>query len=568
MTPDDPNWHSQVEAARVVDGPAEIAWDAEADFVIVGYGAAGAAAAVEARERGLDVLVVDRNAGGGASAMSGGVLYAGGGTRIQREAGVADDSNNMFAYLKLEAQNCVSDETLRDFCEQSAPTVDWLMAHGVEFRATLYEKKTSYPWIDYFLYHSDNSLVPAYAEHARPAARGHRGAGRATREQMMAATNLGGSIVWPLQDWARQHGVRFMAFSEARQVVLDRSGRVLGIRVLELPAGADRDAFIAHTERGRRLQLMWPPILPGARFFMKLAARSFKRAAHIAATRRVQRFIRARRGVCLAAGGFVFNRRMLKHYAPKYMAGYPLGTTGDDGSGIRLGQTAGGAVDRMDRVTAWRFINPPNAWARGMVVNRHGERFCNEMVYGATLGIEIGERQDGQAWLILDRNLVRTAWQEITPGKTLPFQRDLARINMLLGRKQARRLADLAAKIGADADRLTSSAHEYARAARGEIADPLGKAQSDCAVLHTGPFMAIDIGLGAKLFPCPTLTLGGLVVNEATGQVKREDGTGIEGLYAAGRSAIGVSSNLYVSGLSIADGIFSGRRAARSAAVS
>lgn len=564
MLPTDPNWHSQVEAARVVAHPDEIVWDAEADFVVVGYGAAGAAAAIEARERGLDVLVLDRNGGGGATAMSGGVLYAGGGTRFQREAGVADDPRNMFAYLKGETQNCVSDDTLREFCEQSAPTVDWLTAHGVEFRATLYDKKTSYPWVDYFLYHSDNSLVPSHANGARPAARGHRGAGRMTREQMMAATNLGGSIVWPLHDWAREHGVRFEAFNETRQLILDREGRVLGVRALELPAGADRDAFNSHMERGRRLQMLWPPILPGARLFAKLAARSFKRAARIEATGRVQRFIRARRGVCLAAGGFVFNRRMLRHYAPKYLVGYPLGTRGDDGSGIRLGQTAGGAVGRMNRVTAWRFINPPNAWAKGIVVNQHGERFCNEMVYGATLGIEIGERQNGKAWLVLDRKLVRAAWKDIAPSKTLPFQRDLARLNMLLGRKRARTLAQLAAKIGVDPERLASTVREYASAARGESVDPHGKAQADCATLDTGPFMAIDVGLGAKLFPCPTLTLGGLVVNERTGCVKRADGADIEGLYAAGRSAVGVSSNLYVSGLSIADGIFSGRRAGRS----
>ena len=31
------------------------------------------------------------------------------------------------------------------------------------------------------------------------------------------------------------------------------------------------------------------------------------------------------------------------------------------------------------------------------------------------------------------------------------------------------------------------------------------------------PFYAIDIGLAAKFFPCPSLTLGGLAVNEKTG---------------------------------------------------
>jgi 3-oxo-5alpha-steroid 4-dehydrogenase len=56
------------------------------------------------------------------------------------------------------------------------------------------------------------------------------------------------------------------------------------------------------------------------------------------------------------------------------------------------------------------------------------------------------------------------------------------------------------------------------------------------------------------------------VVDECTGQVRNADGCGIAGLYAAGRTAVGVSSGLYVSGLSIADGVFSGRRAGLHAA--
>ncbi len=61
------------------------------------------------------------------------------------------------------------------------------------------------------------------------------------------------------------------------------------------------------------------------------------------------------------------------------------------------------------------------------------------------------------------------------------------------------------------------------------------------------------------------LTLGGLVVDETTGLVRRADGSVIDGLYAAGRSAVGLCSNSYVSGLSLADCVFSGRRAAHAA---
>ena len=93
--------------------------------------------------------------------------------------------------------------------------------------------------------------------------------------------------------------------------------------------------------------------------------------------------------------------------------------------------------------------------------------------------------------------------------------------------------------------------------------DALGKPKSQLHKIAKPPFHAIDCGIASKRFPCPTLTLGGLVVDEATGHVKRADGSRIEGLFAAGRSAVGVCSRQYVSGLSIADCVYSGRRAGR-----
>ena len=63
-------------------------WDEETDVLIVGLGGAGACAAIEARHAEARVTVLERFNGGGATAISGGVVYAGGGTDIQKEAGV------------------------------------------------------------------------------------------------------------------------------------------------------------------------------------------------------------------------------------------------------------------------------------------------------------------------------------------------------------------------------------------------------------------------------------------------------------------------------------------------
>ena len=59
------------------------------------------------------------------------------------------------------------------------------------------------------------------------------------------------------------------------------------------------------------------------------------------------------------------------------------------------------------------------------------------------------------------------------------------------------------------------------------------------------------------------MTLGGLKVDENTGAVLDDNSQPIAGLYSAGRTAIGVASHLYISGLSLADCVFSGRRAGR-----
>ena len=88
---------------RGVVDPGEVAhWDEEVDVLVVGLGAAGAAAALDAASAGAETLVLERaSGGGGTSAMSGGVLYLGGGTALQRACGFEDSAEAMFEYLKV-----------------------------------------------------------------------------------------------------------------------------------------------------------------------------------------------------------------------------------------------------------------------------------------------------------------------------------------------------------------------------------------------------------------------------------------------------------------------------------
>jgi 3-oxo-5alpha-steroid 4-dehydrogenase len=216
----------------------------------------------------------------------------------------------------------------------------------------------------------------------------------------------------------------------------------------------------------------------------------------------------------------------------------------------------------MDKVSAWRFINPPLAWARGLIVNARGQRYANEEIYGATLGHAMVEEQEGRAILILNRALVREALGQVGPGKVWNFQRLPVLLNLLFNAKRSNSLAGLAKRCNLPPELLRQSVERYSRAARGEVADEFGKSAAMLANLDQGPWYALDLSFDSKLFPCPVITLGGLKVCEDSGRVLDHTGQPIDSLYSAGRNAVGVASNLYVSGLSLADCIYSGRRAA------
>jgi 3-oxo-5alpha-steroid 4-dehydrogenase len=276
--------------------------------------------------------------------------------------------------------------------------------------------------------------------------------------------------------------------------------------------------------------------------------------------------VRARNGVVLCAGGFAFNEEMMRDYAGSYSTARPLGTLGDDGSGITLGQSVGAAVGRMGDCSTWRFVNPPVAFTQGVLVDRNGERICNEEYYGGTLGQRIAATDGGRGFLIIDAELWRRARAEIRDEHVVHFQAVSAWMNLHLNRKRAASVAELGTRCGMPPGALEATLEKYNADVRSGAPDLLGKTADLLHPLLTPPFYAIDCSLGSSLFPSPCITLGGLRVDHASGAVLRADGTAITGLYAAGRTAVGVSSRSYMSGLAIADCFFSGRTAGRHAA--
>jgi len=521
-------------------------WDAEADVVVVGFGAAGACAALEAAEAGADVIVLDRFCGGGATALSGGVVYAGGGTVQQKAAGVTDSPEAMFGYLSLEVDDAVSPATLREFCAGSPAMLAWLEEHGVPFEGSLCPDKTSYPTNRHYLYYSGSELSLGDVAHAAP--RGHRVRGRGTSGYLLFAR---------LERAVRGSGARVLGQTAARRLVADSAGRIVGVECLTL-RGAPGWAAAAHCVLHR-----WSakPFL----YVPKLGRALHRRVARL--ERRYGRLmlVAARGGVVLAAGGFVASRPMMREHAPAYRGGLPLATPGDDGSGIRLGTEAGGVTAFLGRVSVWRFLSPPPALLRGVLVDRDGRRVCDESRYGAAVGEAVMGR-GGQAWLLVDRATVAEARRQLR-GSTLWFQRLQAWYLLTAGRVSAPTVAGLAARAGVDPAGLAATLDAYNAAAAAGRADPAGKPASLVWAQDRPPYSLVDCSVRPRLaYPAPMLTLGGLVVAEETGQVRRADGSAVAGLYAAGRTAVGICSHSYVSGLSLADCVFSGRRAGRHAA--
>jgi 3-oxo-5alpha-steroid 4-dehydrogenase len=544
------NRHVPVAKPLRLKNPDDFAWDDAVDVVVVGLGAAGAATALEAADNGAQVLVLDRLNGGGASALSGGVMYAGGGTRHQSAAGVEDSADNMFEYLKVQVGGVVSEPTLRRFCDDSVANLEWLEQQGVRYGGPFYREKNSFPGGEWGLYHSGNEAYAPYNEHATVAARGHitQGSGYAT----------GHALMKPLIDTLRQRyaeRVRVLRHAEAFQLIADEAGRIVGLRYRLGPQSGLRHMARATIHRWANVIGTGAPAI-GSRL---------RKLANLFAGADRERAVRARNGIVLSAGGFVFNEAMLEAATGgKIYARRPLGED-CNGSGIRLGLSVGGATAGMERLTYWRFYAPPHSLLNSIVVNADGRRACNEALYGATVADALIEQSAGRGWLIVDEPIMRGVREDLR-GDMHRFQKLMGWQYLLSCTTKAASIDELAQKLGLPAAPLQQTIEHYNRGIAAGQPDEFSKSDKYRQHIGMGPFYAVDITVGAKGFPCPNLTLGGLRVDETSGQVLAEGGQPVAGLYAAGRSALGICSHTYISGLSLADCIFSGRRAGLHAA--
>ena len=319
-------------------------WEQEVDVLVVGLGAAGAAAALEASACGAETLVLERAAGGGGtSAMRGGVLYLGGGTPLQKACGFEDAPEEMFRYLAASCGRAPDEAKIERYCEGSVEHYAWIVEPGVPFKPVFYDGCSGEPPTDDGLVWSGSEQCHPYRDLARPAPRGH------------------------VPRMEHQTGPLLM--------------RKLVAAVDASPAG------IAPTHRVTGL------VVDGAGAVVGAIAESFGE----------RRALRARRGVVLTTGGFVHDDAMLDAHAPlARRCRVRVGAEGDDGSGIRLGVAVGAATLHMDAVSISLPATQPWGLKRGVLVDASGQRFVNEDAYYGRLGEVALLERGGRAWLVVD----------------------------------------------------------------------------------------------------------------------------------------------------------------------
>ncbi|OBJ89479.1 FAD-binding protein [Mycobacterium asiaticum] len=474
-------------------------WSDEVDVLVLGFGIAGGCAAVSAAAGGARVLVAERAAAaGGTTSMAGGHFYLGGGTAVQEATGHPDSPDEMFKYLVAVSREPELDK-IRAYCDGSVEHFNWLEALGFQFERSFYPGKVVVPPGTEGLSYTGNEKVWPYCEQAVPAPRGH---------SVPVPGELGGAamVVDLLVKRAAELGVEIRYETGATNLIV-ADGAVVGV-----------------------------------------AWKHFGETGAIKA-----------KAVIIAAGGFAMNPDMVSEHTPALgqprrtkhhglVAPYILGNPNDDGLGIRMGVSAGGATKNMDELFITAAAYPPEILLTGVIVNKDGKRFVAEDSYHSRTSAFVLEQPEQTAYLIVDE--AHMQMPEMPLIKFLDGYETIAELETALGIPEG--------NVAATLDRY----NEYA--AKGEDPD-FHKQPEYVAPQDNGPWAVFDLSLGRAMYS--GFTIGGLAVS-VDGEVLREDGSVVPGLYAAGACASNIAQDGkgYASGTQLGEGSFFGRRAGTHAA--
>jgi len=547
----------------------EEAWDHQVDFLVVGSGCGGLAAALTADADGLDTLVIEK-AGvyGGSTALSGGNIWIPNNPTLKRE-GLADSRADVRSYLDAVVGDRVPGANIDAFIDNGPLAMEFLERASPHLR---------FQWCtDYSDYHPEAPGGRARGRTIEPLPFDLKKLGDDENQLRRAALATPGGLFVTSKEFSRLNMV--MRTWSGRRAAMQTVGRAVKGALLRRHMDTLGRALI-----GRLRLAVKDAAIP---LWLNTPLRSLitddsgtvvgVRAQRDGAIIR----IRARAGVLLATGGFEHNNEMRKRFLrdggkDNYSAGSPDNT----GDGIVAGQSIGGAVDLMD--DAWwmpAFKRPDGLMSvlvsersipRSIIVDQTGRRFVNEAApYVTFVHRQLAGRHD-PIWFVFDRKAKnRYQFGGVMPGQRFP--KDWFASGLM---HRAGTLDALAAGIGVPAASLRETVHKFNEFARDGKDRDFGRGESaydnyygdptlprpTMDVIDSAPYYAARIQAG------DLGTKGGLTYN-ANGQVLRADGTVVDGLYATGNTSAAVMGNDYAGagatiGPSIVFGFISARHAA------
>ncbi|MCG6121258.1 MAG: FAD-dependent oxidoreductase [Microvirga sp.] len=267
--------------------------------------------------------------------------------------------------------------------------------------------------------------------------------------------------------------------------------------------------------------------------------------------------IRAK-AVILSSGGFGANPDMVRRHMPEMAEAFYIGAPSNTGDAFGWAETLGATpafmsgyqghghatLDGMGRLGAG--VTSVGA----MIVDRSGRRFVREDISPSALAGFVAAR-DGALGIEIYSQAMHDAFLRFAPYREAMERGGVRRFDDL---------ASLCEAFGVDAGELAGTLAEFNAMARGETTDPLGRVDFGGEI--TAPFWAVGV-TGALVH-----TQGGLRVDERA-RVVRDDGRAIDGLYAAGGCALGitgVSPAGYLPGHGLGQSVALGALAGRDAA--
>ncbi len=263
--------------------------------------------------------------------------------------------------------------------------------------------------------------------------------------------------------------------------------------------------------------------------------------------------------VVLACNGYGGDPGLVRAHVPEMADALYFGHPGNQGDALRWGEALGAGVRDLSGYQGHGSVAHPAGilitWATvtegGFQVNRDGLRFANEARGYSEAAADVLRQPDAVAWTVFDERIAHVARQ---------FEdfRQAERMQAVLG---ADTVDELAARMGVPPAALSAAFDDVASCKAQGATDRHGRDFAGVAPLRP-PFRAVRV-TGALFH-----TQGGLVV-DAHARVLRSDGAVIDGLYAAGGAAVGVSgprAEGYLSGNGLLTAIVLGRIAGAHAA--